>query len=488
MKGDFTRDSFAPANGYTRVLLQQGRVQLDVDWNEQVAILWEYWRSTLVDLLGPFAGPHAHCGFRIVTASDLAKKLASPEEERERTELLEKLDGEGDFLIGPGHYYVAGFPCRSDAGYVSFSGQPFLPGAAPLKPNNRPNLVYLDVSERHITHLEDPAIAEVALGGADTTTRAKLIWQVRTLELPEHIHTCKELTEYWPDLLYEFRSRHRAYLRAMAKMPADEESPEASLCGPEAGYRGAENRLYRVEIHSPGTIGEQPTFKWSRDNGTVVFPIASVNGSTVTLSEFAHDHRVDISPGDWVEIVDDDYDLWTHAHPLLQVEEVDAAGLVVTLKTAPGSDVGQNPAAHPLLRRWDQKAGDAKRGGLTLRDGAALIVEGTDEYGWVTLEDGVQIQFQKTEPASHFATGDYWLIPARTTTGDVIWPQHKDRPKALRPRGPEHQFAPLAIVEFEKGRTLKVVGDCRTRIRPVLESEPATAQTQAAPQPQGKKG
>jgi hypothetical protein len=131
------------------------------------------------------------------------------------------------------------------------------------------------------------------------------------------------------------------------------------------------------------------------------------------------------------------------------------------------------------LRRWDQKSGDSKRGGLTLRDGAALIVEGTAESGWVTLEDGVQIQFQKTDPPSHFATGDYWLIPARTATGDVIWPQRNDRPAAVRPRGPEHHFAPLALVEFDREGQLKTVGDCRSKIKPqILETEP----------PPGKKG
>ena len=39
MRGDFTRDSFNPAKAYTRVLMQQGRVQLDADWNEQNSIL-----------------------------------------------------------------------------------------------------------------------------------------------------------------------------------------------------------------------------------------------------------------------------------------------------------------------------------------------------------------------------------------------------------------------------------------------------------------
>ena len=39
MRGDFTRDTFDPTRHYSGVLLQQGRVQLDADANEQSAIL-----------------------------------------------------------------------------------------------------------------------------------------------------------------------------------------------------------------------------------------------------------------------------------------------------------------------------------------------------------------------------------------------------------------------------------------------------------------
>ena len=38
MKGDFTRSTFDPTKGYSSVRQQQGRVQLDADWNEQVEI------------------------------------------------------------------------------------------------------------------------------------------------------------------------------------------------------------------------------------------------------------------------------------------------------------------------------------------------------------------------------------------------------------------------------------------------------------------
>ena len=55
-RGDFTRDTFAPLRHFTRVLMQQGRVQLDADWNEQVSILLHLTRTLAADLLGQHAG------------------------------------------------------------------------------------------------------------------------------------------------------------------------------------------------------------------------------------------------------------------------------------------------------------------------------------------------------------------------------------------------------------------------------------------------
>ena len=65
---------------------------------------------------------------------------------------------------------------------------------------------------------------------------------------------------------------------------------------------------------------------------------------------------------------------------------------------------------------------------------------------WLDLEDGIQIQFQ----AGVYRAGDYWLIPARTATGDVEWPAmptDPDKPDAVLPHGVRHHFAPLAYLE-----------------------------------------
>jgi hypothetical protein len=46
-------------------LNQQGRVQLDADGNEQIAIFWHYLRTLVTDLIGPHGGPAHDLGFAI---------------------------------------------------------------------------------------------------------------------------------------------------------------------------------------------------------------------------------------------------------------------------------------------------------------------------------------------------------------------------------------------------------------------------------------
>jgi hypothetical protein len=70
MKGDFTRNTFDPRKHFTRVLMQQGRVQLDADWNEQAAILLYYLQSLAADLIGPHAGPRRWVSNRQRPADD----------------------------------------------------------------------------------------------------------------------------------------------------------------------------------------------------------------------------------------------------------------------------------------------------------------------------------------------------------------------------------------------------------------------------------
>ena len=150
MKGDFTRYTFNPLKHFSRVLMQQGRVQLDADWNEQTAILLHYFRALAADLIGPFGGTeHAFEIFNVITEKKPAKagELQLNKEEIARLTEAGVLteDGkvrDGDFIIGLGHYYVDGLLCENDD-YVRYAGQVDLPGTEAMKVD--PFLVYLDV-------------------------------------------------------------------------------------------------------------------------------------------------------------------------------------------------------------------------------------------------------------------------------------------------------------------------------------------------------
>src|SRR4051812_21238116 len=116
MKADLSRVTFNPHQHFSRVLMQQGRVQLDADWNEQTSILLHHLRNLAADLIGPHGGPGdvvdangevvaVNCGFEIVT--DPARIDALPGDPDSKEQLKELLrEAQPGLLIGKGHYYV----------------------------------------------------------------------------------------------------------------------------------------------------------------------------------------------------------------------------------------------------------------------------------------------------------------------------------------------------------------------------------------------
>jgi hypothetical protein len=488
-KGDFTRDTHNPLKRFSRVLMQQGRVLLDADWNEQTSIILHYLRTLAADLIGPYGGPGD--GFKIesITVVDSGRQKE-------------------DFTIEKGHYYVQGILCENDAKIANYqhkgiSFQDF----QPLSQGSY--LVYLDVWERHITFLADedprhnePSIREVALGGPDTASRAQVVWQLQWAEL-----SVEKNTNFTAAQLNDPREGHGTFrtllrnaaivpevpgkLRARAMKPKTDGQDCACVTSPESRYRGVENQLYRVEIHKPGVawngvaplgspysddpsaapdpdspptesnFAEAATFKWSRENGSVVFrirkPVASGDGkTTVALTDLGRDARFGLKKGDWVEIVDDDYILQNRAESLLEVEAINGEDRSVTLRGTPGNNIGQDLDRHPLLRRWDYH-GHPRSGGLT-------SVQAGAEF-WIPLEDGIEIQFEAPASAT-FKTGDYWLIPARVATGDVEWPGPAGAPEPLPPHGIEHHYAPLWIVTAGPDGKVDATpaNDCRRKL------------------------
>jgi hypothetical protein len=73
--------------------------------------------------------------------------------------------------------------------------------------------------------------------------------------------------------------------------------------------------------------------------------------------------------------------------------------------------------------------------------------------GWIDLEDGLQIYFEKN---GEYRTGDYWLIPARVLTGKIEWPSEldasgKELGAALGPNGQRDYYVPLGLINLNEG-------------------------------------
>src|SRR5262249_23198728 len=151
---------------YSSVRMQQGRVQLDSDWNEQVDIQTRRQQLEAQDLVGQSGAPLDGGGFQVTVSSDGQSQ---------------------SLMISRGHMYVDGLLCELDAD-TDYTKQRDYPGATlpaagvPGVNVDKANgcwvfLAYLDAWERHVTAIDDPHLREVALGGPDTGTRVQIVPQ-----------------------------------------------------------------------------------------------------------------------------------------------------------------------------------------------------------------------------------------------------------------------------------------------------------------------
>ena len=424
MKYDSSRITFHKEKHYSKVLMQQGRVQVDADWNEQQEINKHRIDTEALDIIGECGAPMGNnAGFEITIIDD------------------DKLK------IGKGRYYVDGILCENDSDDVTYDNQPDLPDPPDmldvLKEVNA-GIIYLDVWQRHITALDDPLIREVALGGPDTSNRAKTVWQVKILPVNTQIspENCDSQFTEWDELV----TPSTGTLNAHTQPPENTDNP--CLLPPGAGYQRLENQLYRIEIHKGGSLGTA-TFKWSRDNGSVITSIEKTNNLEITVHDVGLDDVMGFANGQWAEVVDDITELNGQPGQIVQIDNVNPATRVITLKSSP---TGVNPIHNPKLRRWDSA------------DEIKVEVPASND-GWISIEAGIEVQFS----SGNYNAGDYWLIPARTAMGEIEWPPYEIpnlHPINQLPLGIQHHYCRLAIIQRNPGNELDVQ-DCRKIFPPL---------------------
>lgn len=479
---DISRDSLNLTKQFLRVLQQQGRVQTDADFNEQISILLHYLQALAKDIIGPYGVPSVD-----QQSDSLNLDFTADDTENIVTKFK---------ISGGWRYYVDGVLCEIN------------PDIIVENPKNQngyslkfPCLLYLDVWEKTVVALQDNDIYEPALGEVDTAARSQIVWKVRgddrgslsnTSDRPTSgpevsnpgwgLTKLTDLDQVWPDLVASLTT-NRGQLKA--EVMTHQQQQEACIVPPEAGYRGQENQLYRVEIHHSGKPGKA-SFKWACDNGSKVFKgEADPSHHAVILQDRRVPNINALIKGAYVEVsyveMSDGPDSLPLEPPyLLKIQDIeiqDDRGINVRLE--PPED-GESPLKNPgqvILRLWDH----TEKPNLKLSAGALVVPEAaavtagsasartsTDhKTEKIELENGICISFKYTD-TTVFHAGDYWLIPARTAIGGIDWPQAEssDVYEFCRPHGIQHHYAPIALIKADKS-----VIDCRKGFQPIAVTD-----------------
>lgn len=460
MTADISRHSLRPAQGYTAVVRQQGRLPLDADETEADDLGTLLLREALAETICSRGSPDD--GFRIAAAS--------------------VANGALDLEIAAGSLYLAGHRCvsaggryRAQADWLTFPLD--APGPAlPVAGSTRTDLVWLQAFEQEVTATEDAELLERALGGADTTARRRIMRRVRVLAgVPG---TCAEALddlvarEYPGGTLDPDRCEVLSGARLTVGFTQLE--PLEDLCRPaaQAGFLGARNEALRVQVTTPGR------FVWGRDNAAPLYRVRLATNAAdgqrrrIVFLTLPRDEAgwplagMTVELLRWGALLDNKEKVAEPRGLLLRVENgfspADGSILVASVPPAAweawfATAEGQaavNPHDDPtanayfFLRVWTG-GGEAGAADRSMNPGSPVPLG----------ETGLTVTFSAAG-----LPGDHWVIAARPNTPTLVspWALLDGAP----PIGPRRLVAPLALLPWS-GPVPGAPLDCRHRFRPL---------------------
>ena len=241
MKSQISRHSHDPAKRYSGVFQQQGRMITDADWNELQAIVKTRLDEALRDVVGGGVPSRRPLGVRFTGST---------------------------FEIVPGVLYAGGLPVRlgkpGDAVFT-YATQPDFPSAPGAVAAG--DLIYVDAWEREVSFLEDPALQDPGLNGADTCTRTQTMLQIK-----------RAPTGLSPELTIESDARNPEVGNALLGIGLRRTKSSTDILDPAADEVAIDqpigNFLFRVEIHDVQGPANNPTsitLKWSSENAAEAY-------------------------------------------------------------------------------------------------------------------------------------------------------------------------------------------------------------------------
>ncbi|MQX37641.1 DUF6519 domain-containing protein [Roseospira navarrensis] len=496
---DLSRLLLQPRKNYVEVMQQQGRVVTDADWNEGAALDDEDRRRVLRDLIGPTGSPDD--GFALdlaigdaVIPQPVSYNGAAP------VQVL-------GYRLRPGALYVEGqrFAHPADAGglggVVALQAEALQmgPDSAPLADpgDTHAQFLYLSAWEQWVSSIEDEEFREVALGGADTSTRVRRMARVTVTEATVGDDCAAAWATVRDGIEADTGGTFNAAGTELASsarlrvtfVPGASQDPCAP-CSPDnlGRYLGADNQAVRIMMAAPDR------YVFALDNAGPIHrvrpgPVANGLLPLEMLTEPRDEARwplrntvAEVMP--WGALLDNGQKVADTPGAFLRV----ARGYDPDTNTI-AFDAADAPALAALTRQWDAShphrahlPNDADPDGRYLYvrfwhrlDSAADPVL-LDVAGPHTLLNrmGLSPTFSGTG-----IPGDHWIVTVRPDTPRTVVPWDLTQVGGVAPHGPRRLFAPLSLVTFRppgpgepnNAEIVESVADCRLRFTPLVDRD-----------------
>nr|WP_314445294.1 DUF6519 domain-containing protein [uncultured Sphingomonas sp.] len=451
IRNDATRQRMLTGEkrAFRAVVPRQGQVLLDTDFDDLARLTNDRLETGDADIIGArgrLAVPALSSGFAVSSVNLGGGKI--------------------DAEVSPGRGYLDGWLIENRALFTLSAAGPTTaqphPWNRPAQPT--PAIVAIRAVIRLVDPVEEPALADRALGDAQASGRSLVDWQVFTIPVttPKPLN-CSDVPDSDPWKAINKSSTGR--LQFQKTTPVGPTSPCELI--ESGGYSRLENLLYRVEVHggeqatgAPDRAIDGPRFKLdklqlklSRRNASVLARVTKVAGNTFTVSPSALDPRNWFAEGQLAELVSvhDDVDptLADGKERMFRIAKVedDKVELLDGAGTATVAAVGANDDGSWYLRLWD-----------SLPEGETLAIAKPDGTGTkslpISLGDGIAITLG-AGAGDWYRRGDYWTCAMRAD-GEIEWVEGQE----LEPLGPARRYAPLAVINAAP----MSVEDCRIAI------------------------
>ena len=269
MGSDRARVTYDRKQQYRSVVMQQGRVTLEADWNEAAQITNEEIREEALDFIGPCGTPDD--GYKVIL-------LPNP------------TNPPFDFYIRAGTMYVGGMRAYL-FGPVQYSNQPDWrdygpedpdwvdPASFTASPSISPTneFVYLYLREQEVSAVEDFDLKDVALGGPDTAQRTRLLQ--RFVRIASQGTDCVSglaaaQAKWQSEGLFFDPATMRLYPWSTLEVGLSNQT-QTTPCQPQGqgGYLDPDNQFIRVQISGIDQASGNPKFLWGFDDASFLYRI-----------------------------------------------------------------------------------------------------------------------------------------------------------------------------------------------------------------------